>query len=120
MAAQHHTSQRGNSSKTDFQKMVPLEIEQDLYCHQMETAVTSEPSESEEINKATFGPHPNTNSNYKFKDEVERLLYKFNFGDDVPLSKGQQDQLLNMVYDKKFSSSIMRTSGFVIGWPIEY
>ena len=58
-----------------------------------------EPSE-EESNPPlpSFGPCPDTTQDYDFKDEVEKLPFKFNLG-DVPFSKEQKDHLLNLIYD---------------------
>ena len=70
--------------------MVPLEVEQDLYCYQVDYTVTREPSKTEVVIKPSLGPHPNTNTNYNFKDEVEKLPYIFNLGSDVPHNNEQQ------------------------------
>ena len=48
----------------------------------------------------SFGPHPDTTKDYNFDDEVAKLIFKFNLG-DAPFSKGQQDHLLNLVYNNQ-------------------
>ena len=44
---------------------------------------------SKKVNK-TFGPYPDTNADYNFKNEVKWLPFKFN-NRDAPLNKNQQD-----------------------------
>ena len=89
----------GNTIKVGFQPKVPPEVEGDLQTNQVEVEVKEEPSE-EESNPPlpSFGPHPDTTQDYDFKDEVEKLPFKFNLG-DVPFSKEQTDHLLNLIYD---------------------
>ena len=58
-----------------------------------------EPSEEESKPPLpSFGPRPDTTKDYDFKDEVEKLPFKFNLG-DVPFSKEQKHWLLNLIYD---------------------
>ena len=79
---------------------IPLEIECDLQCNQVEAEGRSATSEVEENPQPTFGLHPDVRSNYSFEDEVQCLPFKFNLG-DAPFNKEQQDQLLNLIYDYK-------------------
>ena len=77
-------------------------MEGELQTNWMEVEVKEEqvePSE-EESNPPlpSFGPCPDTTQDYDFKDEVEKLPFKFNLG-DAPLSKEQKDWLLNLIYD---------------------
>ena len=92
----------GNTIKVGFQPIVPLEVEGDLQTNQVEVEVKEEqeePSEEESTPPLpSFGPHPDTTQDYDFKDEVEKLPFKFNLG-DVPFSKEQKDYLLNLIYD---------------------
>ena len=69
-------------------------MEGDLQINQVEVEVKEEQKEL----LLSFGPHPDTTQDYDFKDEVEKLPFKFNLG-DVPFSKEQKDHLLNLVYD---------------------
>ena len=67
----------------------------------MEVEVKEEPSEEESTPPLpSFGPHPDTTQDYDFKDEVEKLPFKFNLG-DAPFSKEQKDHLLNLIYEHK-------------------
>ena len=92
----------GNTIKVGFQPIVPPEVEGDLQTNQVEVEVKEEQEEpsEEESNPPlpSFGPHPDTTQDYDFKDEVEKLPFKFNLG-DVPFSKEQKDHLLNLIYD---------------------
>ena len=92
----------GNTIKVGFQPIVPPEVEGDLQTSQVEVEVKQEqePSKEEESNPPlpSFGPRPDTTQDYNFKDEVEKLPFKFNLG-DVPFSKEQKDHLLNLIYD---------------------
>ena len=68
----------------------------------------------------SFGPHPDTTKDYTFLDKVAKLPYKFNLG-DVPFSKEQQDDFLNLVYDhQKVFLLHDEDLGFCNNWPIQY
>ena len=69
-------------------------VEGDLQLNQVEVEVKEEQKEP----LPSFGPRPDTTQDYDFKDEVEKLPFKFNLG-DVPFSKEQKDRLLNLIYD---------------------
>ena len=84
----------GNTIKVGFQPVVPPEVEGDLQINQVEVEVKEEQKEP----LPSFGPRPDTTQDYDFKDEVEKLPFKFNLG-DVPFSKEQKDRLLNLIYD---------------------
>ena len=88
---QYHTNlnREGNDIKINFQLAIPLEIECDLQCNQVEAEGRSATSEVKENPQQTFGPHPDVRSNYNFKDEVQHLPFKFNLG-DAPFNKEQQ------------------------------
>ena len=91
----------GNTIKVGFQPVVPPEVEGDLQINQVEVEVKEEQEPSEEESTPplpSFGPRPDTTQDYDFKDEVEKLPFKFNLG-DVPFSKEQKDWLLNLIYD---------------------
>ena len=65
----------------------------------MEGRVKEEPSEEGVYpTLLSFGPHPDTTKDYNFDDEVARMQFKFHLGYAL-LSKEQQDQLLNLIYD---------------------
>ena len=58
-------NREGNSIKIRFQKVVLLELEENLQNNQPDAEVnTSEPSEIKETSHSTFGPHPDTNTYY--------------------------------------------------------
>ena len=79
----------------------PSRGEGGLQNNQVEVKVKEEASEEESTPPLpTFGPHPDTTKDYNFEDEVEKLPFKFNVGDD-PFSKEQKDHLLNLIYDHK-------------------
>ena len=89
----------GNTIKVGFQPVVPPEVEGDLQTNQVEVEVKEEPSEEESTPPLpSFGPRPDTTQDYDFKDEVEKLPFKFNLG-DAPFSKEQTDHLLSFIYD---------------------
>ena len=92
----------GNTIQVGFQPVVPPEVEGDLQTNQVEVEVKEEqvePSEEESIPPLpSFGPRPDTTQDYDFKDEVEKLPFKFNLG-NAPFSKEQKDCLLNLIYD---------------------
>ena len=89
----------GNTIKVGFQPIVPPEVEGDLQTNQVEVEVKEEPSEEESTpSLPSFGPCPDTNQDYDFKDEVKRLPFKSNLG-DAPFSKEQKNFLLNFIYD---------------------
>ena len=76
-------------------------MEGDLQTNQVEVEVKEKEGPSEEESNPplpSFGPHPDTTQDYDFKDEVEKLPFKFNLG-NVPFSKEQKDHLLNLIYD---------------------
>ena len=86
----------GNTIKVGFQPIVPPEVEGDLQTNQVEVKVKEEPSGEESTPPLpSFGPHPDTNQDYDFKDEVAKLPFKFNLG-DAPFSKEQNNHLLNL------------------------
>ena len=47
-----------------------------------------------------FGPCPDTNEDYNFKEEFTQLPFPFNL-EEPKLNKEQSDWLLNLVYDHK-------------------
>ena len=47
-----------------------------------------------------FGERPDTGKAYDFKKEIEWLPFQFNLG-DASLTKDQQNQLLNIIYDNQ-------------------
>ena len=47
-----------------------------------------------------FGQRPDTKKACDFKTEIEQLPLKFNM-QDVPFTKEQQDQLLNLIYNNQ-------------------
>ena len=72
----------GNTSKVEFQPIVPQEVEGDLQTNQVEAKVKEEPSEEESTPPLpSFGPHPDTTLDYDFKDKVTKLPFKLNLGD---------------------------------------
>ena len=74
-------------------------MEGDLQTNQVEVEIKEEPYEEESTPPLpSFGPYPDTTQDYDFKDEVEKLPFKFNLG-DAPFSKEQKDHLLNLIYD---------------------
>ena len=69
----------GNTIKVGFQPIFPPEVEGDLQTNQVEVKVKEEHSEEESTpSLPSFGPHPDTNQYYGFKDEVTKLPFKFN------------------------------------------
>ena len=60
--------QKGEVHQDQIQKMIPLEVEQYLHCHQVKAEVLPEPSESEAIIKPTFQSHPK----YKYQLQIYR------------------------------------------------
>ena len=85
----------GNTIKVGFHPAVPPEVEGIPWANQVEVQVKEELSKKESIPPSpSFGPHPDTNKDYNFDDEVANLPFKFNLG-DAPFSKEQQDLLLN-------------------------
>ena len=71
-------NREGNDIKINFQLVIPLEIECDLQCNQVEAEGRSATSEVQKNPQPAFGPHPDMRSNYNFKDEVQNLPFKFN------------------------------------------
>ena len=95
-------------------------MEGELQTNQVEVEIKAEqkePSEEESTPPLpSFGPHPDTTQDYDFKDEVEKLPFKFNLG-DVPFSKEQKYCLLNLIYDhQKVFSLHDEDLGFVLNW----
>ena len=91
----------GNTIKVGFQPVVPPGVEGDLQTNQVDVEVKEEQESSEEESNPplpSFGPHLDTTQDYDFKDELEKLPFKFNLR-DVPFSKEQKDHLLNLIYD---------------------
>ena len=89
----------GNTIKVEFQPVVTPVVVGGLQANQVEDKVKEvTPEEESTPPLPSFGPHPDTTKDYNFNDKVVRLPFKFNLG-DAPLSKKQQDCLLNLVYD---------------------
>ena len=89
---QYHANlnREGHDIKINFWLAIPLEIECDLQCNQVEAGGRSATSEVPEIPQLAFEPCPDMRSNYNFEDEVQWLPFKFNLG-DAPFNKEQQD-----------------------------
>ena len=91
----------GNTIRVGFQPVVHPEVEEGLQTNQVEVKVNKEPSEEESTPPLpSFGPHPDTSTEYNFEDEVKKLPFTFNLG-DAPFSKEQKDCLLNLIYNHK-------------------
>ena len=68
-----------------------VEVEENLNLQQKDTLPEDYPE---------FGERPETGKAYDFKEEVAWLLFQFNLR-DVPFTKQQQFQLLNLLYDNQ-------------------
>ena len=85
----------GNTIKVGFQPIVLPEVEGGIQTNQVEVKVKEETSEENSNTPLpSFGPHPDTIQENNFGNEVKKLPFKFNLGDD-PFSKEQKDHLLN-------------------------
>ena len=101
MAVLYSSKPRGYKIKVGFQLTLSQEVDESISSNQVEVEQKVNPSEEErEFPLPTFGPHQNVNSEYKFKDEVDQLPFKFNRG-DAPLKRKQEEQFLNIIYDHK-------------------
>ena len=86
---QYHTvlQRERKTTNVEFQPIVPPDVEGSLQANQLEAKVKEGLSEEESAPPLpSCGPHPDTNKDYNFEDEVARLPFKSNLG-EAPFSK---------------------------------
>ena len=87
----------GDKIHISFSPVAPNSIRVRLEQVETVTSCIDPPTSSE---KPSFGPRPDMESkNFDFKAEIDHLPFKLNMGTTVEMTREQQSQFINIIYD---------------------
>ena len=88
---------QGDVANVSFLPVVPNTIRVQLGQVESTSTDTSTPNPEE---KPVFGPRPDTKSaSFDFEAEIKCLPFKLNLGDEAKLTRVQQSQFIDLIYD---------------------
>ena len=91
------TGVEGDVANVSFLPVVPDTIRVQVGQVESTSADTSTPNPQE---KTVFGPRPDTQAaDFDFEAEVKCLPFKLNLGDEAKLTRVQQSQFIDLIYD---------------------